>query len=171
MTFVDQEQHQLVEQIADILIDHRETVSVAESSSGGLVSACLLSYPGASRYFVGSSVLYSYPIREALVGMGVEEHKPYGGSTPELVLDLATKFQQRIRTDWCIGEGGAAGPSPSPYGHPAGYTALAVSGPLRRTGTIETGLSSRADNMTRFTTELLRLFLAVLREHHPSPST
>jgi PncC family amidohydrolase len=167
MTFVSQEQSGLVDQIAAILIDRRETVSVAESSSGGLVSACLLSYPGASRFFVGSSVLYSYPIREALVGMGAKEHEKYGGSTPELVLDLATKFQQRLSTDWCIGEGGAAGPAPSPYGHPAGYTALAVNGPLRRTKKIETGLSSRADNMTRFTTELLRFFLAVLREPRP----
>jgi nicotinamide-nucleotide amidase len=169
MTFINPEQNALVAQIASILIERGETVSVAESSSGGLVSACLLSYPGASRYFVGSSVLYSYPIRSALVGMGPAEHAKYGGSTPELILDLASSFQAVTKTDWCIGEGGAAGPSPSPYGHPAGYTALAVTGPVRRTSMIETSTSSRTDNMVAFTTELLRLFLSTLRDQ-PDPA-
>lgn len=163
-SFADEEQRALVDRIAERLIERDETLCVAESSSGGLVSACLLSYPGASRYFIGSSVLYSYPIRSALVSMGPAEHAPYGGSTPELVLDLARAFNKRIGATWCIGEGGAAGPSPSPYGHPAGYTALAVHGPIERTTTLETGLADRAANMSLFTTGLLRFFLETLDE-------
>lgn len=168
MTFLNEEQSLLVEEIARILIDRKETVCVVESSSGGLVSACLLSYPGASQYFVGSSVLYSYPIREALVSMGVKEHEKYGGSTPELVLDLATNFQKQVPSTWVIGEGGAAGPSKSPYGHPAGYTAFAVQGPISSMKMIETGEESRIYNMIQFTTQLLRFFLEVLQEHHRS---
>jgi PncC family amidohydrolase len=166
MSFMNDEQGRLVDEIATVLVEHGQTLAVAESSSAGLAAACLLTYPGASRFFVGGSVLYSYPVRKALVGMGEEEHKPYGGSTPELVLRLAGEFKDRIGADWGIGEGGAAGPARSPYGHPAGYTALAVTGPATRTTTIETGLADRAGNMELFTTALLRLFRDVLREHH-----
>ncbi|BCY08851.1 CinA family protein [Actinoplanes sp. L3-i22] len=165
MTFVSTEQARLVTEIAEALIDRDEQVAIAESSTGGLVSACLLTYPGASRFVVGAGVLYSYPIREALLGMGEAEHKPYGGSTPELVLRLAELFRDRVGAQWGIGEGGAAGPALSPYGHPAGYTALAIAGPgTIRTEIVETGSDQRAQNMSAFTTALLDLFARTLRE-------
>ena len=163
MSFVTVEQTNLVKDIAAILTRANETVSVVESSAGGLISACLLSIPGASSFFVGSSVLYSYQIRKEIVGMGREEHKIYGGSTPELILEIALRFRERIGTDWTIGEGGAAGPSKSPYGHNAGYTALAIAGPINRAKSIETGKSDRTENMSEFTTALLGFFLDVLR--------
>jgi len=164
MNFMTDEQTNLVKKISAILTAAHEKLAVAESSAGGLVSACLLSVPGASSFFVGGSVLYSYQIRKQIVQMGKEEHRKYGGSTPELILDLALKFREKMGTDWVIGEGGAAGPSKSPYGHNAGYTALAVAGPINRTRTMETGKSDRIENMSEFATALLRFFLEVLEE-------
>src|SRR5688572_2130310 len=120
-------QHALVQQIGSLLASRKETVAVAESSSGGLASALLLMQPGASAYFRGGTVLYTYEAREQLVGVSREMHVPFGGSTPELVLTLADSLRLRLGSTWAIGEGGAAGPSPSPYGHEAGYTAIAVS--------------------------------------------
>jgi nicotinamide-nucleotide amidase len=167
MSFVTGEQMNLVKDIGALLTAANETLSVAESSAGGLISACLLSIPGASSFFVGSSVLYSYQIRKEIVGMGKEEHKVYGGSTPELVLEIARRFRDKIGTDWVIAEGGAAGPSKSPYGHNAGYTALAVAGPINRAKSLETGQSDRIENMSEFTTALLSFFLDVLKEREP----
>ncbi|HUH66916.1 MAG TPA: CinA family protein [Syntrophales bacterium] len=164
MSFVTVKQMNLVRDIAAILTSAHETLSVAESSAGGLVSSCLLSIPGASSFFVGGSVLYSYQIRNEIVGMGKEEHGVYGGSTPELILEIATRFRERIGTDWVIAEGGAAGPSKSPYGHNAGYTALAIAGPINRAKSIETGKSDRIENMSEFTNALLSFFLDVLKE-------
>jgi PncC family amidohydrolase len=170
MSFVTLEQMNLVKNIAAILTTANETLAVAESSAGGLVSACLLSIRGASSFFVGGSVLYSYQIRKEIVGMGKEEHQIYGGSTPELILEIALKFREKIGTDWVIGEGGAAGPSKSPYGHNAGYTALAVAGPINRAKSIETGKSNRIENMSEFTTALLSFFLNVLKERETAES-
>ncbi|MEN6623815.1 MAG: CinA family protein [Smithella sp.] len=164
MAFITEEQASLVKKIADILIVANEKLAVAESSAGGLVSACLLSVPGASSFFIGGSVLYSIPIRELIVGMGRKEHRAYGGSTPELILEIAQKFRNKTGTDWVIAEGGAAGPSKSPYGHNAGYTALAVAGPINRTKIIETGKSDRIENMAEFSTALLSFFLEILEE-------
>ncbi len=164
MSFLTAEQADLAPKIAALLTAANETVAVAESSAGGLVSACLLSIPGASRFFIGGAVLYSWQIRKPLVHMGREEHRQYRGSTPELILEMARKFRDVTGADWVIGEGGAAGPAKSPYGHDAGYTALAVAGPVSRTAIIETGNADRIENMSEFATALLRLFLNVLEE-------
>ncbi len=164
MSFITSEQKDLVNKIAAMLTAANEKLAVSESSSGGLVSACLLSVPGASSFFIGGSVLYSYQIREQIVSMGKKEHQRYGGSTPQLILDIALKFREKTGADWVIGEGGAAGPSKSPYGHNAGYTALAVAGPICRTRIIETGKSHRIENMSEFTTALLSFFVSVLEE-------
>ncbi len=168
MRFITPEQTDLVKKIAAMLTAANEKLAVAESSSGGLVSACLLSVPGASSFFIGGAVLYSYSIREQIVAMGAREHQRYGGSTPELILDIALKFQDKTKADWVIGEGGAAGPTKSRYGHNAGYTALAVAGPLCRTKIIETGKSDRIENMSEFTTALLIFFVSVLEERKKS---
>ena len=164
MSFITIEQANLVSKIASILTKANEKLAVAESSAGGLVSACLLSIPGASSFFIGGSVLYSYRIREQILEMGKEELRSYKGSTPELFLEMAHKFRKKLGTDWVIGEGGAAGPAKSPYGHNAGYTALAVAGPINRAKIIETGKSDRIENMSEFTTALLRFFLDILEE-------
>lgn len=168
MTFINSRQAALVKKIAYILTTAGENLAVAESSTGGLVSACLLSVPGSSAFFIGGSVLYSYAIREFVVNMGAEEHKKYGGSTPELVSEIAMRFKEKIGTTWVIGEGGAAGPAKSPYGHDAGYTSLAIVGPIARTKEILTGKDNRALNMSLFTDSLLELFLQVLEEQHPN---
>jgi len=166
MSFISEEQYDLSSRIARILITCKETVAVCESSSGGLVSACLLSVPGASAFFIGGGVLYSYIIRKAIVNMGKKEHVRYGGSTPELISDMARNFNKKTAATWVIGEGGAAGPSKSPYGHNAGYTALAVVGPVCRTQVIETGFDDRVKNMSVFATGLLKLFIEVLELNH-----
>ncbi|MCP4023394.1 MAG: CinA family protein [Desulfobacteraceae bacterium] len=166
MSFINLELRGLVEQIAKILIQKKETVSVAESTAGGLVAASLLSYPGASTYFIGGSVLYSYSIRKNIVCMGPDEHSVYPGATPELMLEIARQFQKRTLTTWVLSEGGAAGPTKSHNNHPPGYTALAVKGPLDGLGKIETGKKDRVTNMMAFTAQLLHLFFTTLQKHH-----
>ena len=52
--------------VAARLIARKETVAVAESSAGGLVSAALLAVPGASAYFLGGAVVYTPPSRACL---------------------------------------------------------------------------------------------------------
>ena len=54
--------------VADRLIARKQTVAVAESSAGGLISAALLAVPGASRYFLGSAVVYTREARRSARG-------------------------------------------------------------------------------------------------------
>ena len=60
----------IAEKIAGVLIERHETIAVAESSTGGLIAAALLSVPGASAYFLGGAVVYTKAARAALLGIG-----------------------------------------------------------------------------------------------------
>ena len=57
----------IAEQIAEKLIARKQTIAVAESSTGGLISAALLSVAGASAYFRGGSVIYTQYARSGFL--------------------------------------------------------------------------------------------------------
>ena len=71
----------LAEKIAIELIARKQTIGIAESSTGGLISAALLAVPGASAYFIGGTVVYTYKSRSALLGLSLihisEPTRPY----------------------------------------------------------------------------------------------
>ena len=69
----------LAEQIAARLTARGETVGVAESSTGGLISAALLAVPGASAYYRGGGVIYTSRARAALVNKRQQKRAPERG--------------------------------------------------------------------------------------------
>lgn len=139
-----------------------ETIAVAESSSGGLVSAALLAVPGASAYFLGGSVVYTRAAREALLGIPAAALKGAAPASEEMAALLAEGARSRLGTTWALGEAGATGPTGNRYGHAAGHGVFAVAGPVAKTLTIETGSPDRVANMRAFGRELLQLLVAAL---------
>ena len=65
----------IAEKIAAKLIERKQTIAVAESSTGGLISAALLSVPGASAYFIGGGVIYTRDARRVLMEIPDEAMK------------------------------------------------------------------------------------------------
>jgi nicotinamide-nucleotide amidase len=153
----------MAEAIGVLLKTRNETVAVAESSTGGLISAALLAVPGASVYFLGGGVIYTHKAREALLGVRLEAHPGMRASTEPYALLAATAIRDRLGTTWGLGETGATGPTGNRYGDPAGHSCIAVSGPRTRSITLETGQSDREANMWRFAREALDLLEKVLR--------
>jgi PncC family amidohydrolase len=147
----------LAERVAAALKARGETVAVAEGSCGGLVSASLLAVPGASKYYVGGSIVYTRTAKDVLYP-GIETAKGMRGATEAWATWLALAVRERMGTTWGIGEGGAAGPA-NPYGDPAGHAWLAVAGPADevRTRHVLTGLDDRATNMVEFTKAAIAL--------------
>ena len=162
--FLNDDQQQLANEIAERLIARGETVAVAESTTGGLVSAALLAVAGASRYYAGGGVLYTLNSRTALAGVPAETYTNYRGTTPEMLAALAESMRERLGAAWCIAESGVAGPGRSRFGFPAGRTTLSVAGPVTRTEVIETGMDDRQANMAEFATRALRHLLAALQD-------
>ena len=150
------------EKIGALLKARKETISVAESSTGGLVSAALLAVPGASAYYVGGAVNYTRPVLLHLSGMRAEELAGMRGATEEFAMLAARSVRDRYRTHWGVGEGGAAGPTGNRYGDPAGHVCLAVAGPVEVSTTLRTGSADRVANMYAFATAALKLLSEAL---------
>ncbi len=149
----------LAEKIAALLKQRGETVAVAESSTGGLISAALLAVPGASAYFVGGAVVYTRASRAALLGIGDAEMAGMRASTEAYALLVARRMRERHETMWGIGETGAAGPTGNRYGDAAGHSCIAVVGPgIECAVTLETASGDRQDNMRAFALRALELF-------------
>jgi nicotinamide-nucleotide amidase len=146
------------ERTAELLKSRRETIGVAEGSCGGLISAALLAVPGASAYYIGGAVIYTFAAKAALLGDVIETPAGLRGATEEFSLYLARAIRTALDTTWGIGEAGAAGP-PNRYGDPAGHAWLAVAGPVDATRHLLTGVDDRAGNMMAFATAALDLLL------------
>jgi PncC family amidohydrolase len=148
----------LAEKIAASLIARGETVGVAESSTGGLISAALLSVPGASASYRGGGVIYTPRARAALVNITKEEMDGMRGATEPYAALLASRARELLNTTWGLSETGATGPTGNRYGDAAGHSCMAVSGPTAQTITLETGSSDRVANMRAFALRALELF-------------
>jgi nicotinamide-nucleotide amidase len=150
--------------IAALLIERKQTVAVAESSAGGLISAALLAVPGASAYFLGGAVVYTQAARRGLLGVSDESVRGVRSSTEAYALVKARAVRERLGTTWGLAETGATGPTGNRYGDAAGHACLAVAGPVERALTLETGDGDRERNMRRFARAALQLLEAALRE-------
>jgi nicotinamide-nucleotide amidase len=147
--------------IGVLLRERGETVAVAEGSAGGLVSAALLSVPGASAYYLGGAVVYTAAAYRAWMRGAVEAPPGMRGATEGFADHLARSAAVRLDASWGLGEAGAAGPA-NPYGDPAGHCWVAVTGPVDATRHLLTGLDEREANMVAFAAAALELFEATL---------
>jgi nicotinamide-nucleotide amidase len=149
----------LAEKIAAMLKNRGETVAVAESSTGGLISAALLSVPGASAYFIGGAVVYTLKARRAMLDVPDSAFAGIKSVTEEGAMILARAARTRFAVTWSIAEIGASGPTGNRYGDPAGHSCIAVAGPIERSITVETGLADRLTNMRTFASAALNLLI------------
>ena len=148
---------QRAEQVGALLKAREETVAVAESSAGGVISAALLAVAGASAYFKGGGVVYTSEAKQTLMAVTDEAMADARAATETHALHLARAARDRLGADWGIGETGAAGPTGNRYGDAPGHTCIAVSGPREKAVTIETGDDGREQNMWAFATAALNL--------------
>jgi nicotinamide-nucleotide amidase len=148
----------LAEQLGARLKARGETIAIAESSTGGLITAALLAVAGASAYVRGGAVIYT---REARLGLlEIPEPLPApvqrAATEPYAVL-LAETVRGRLGATWGLGETGATGPTGNRYGDAAGHTCIALTGPAQRIITLETGSADRIGNMRTFARRALLL--------------
>jgi nicotinamide-nucleotide amidase len=149
----------IAEQIAARLVARKQTIAVAESSTGGLISASLLSVPGASAYFLGGAVVYTRTARGLLMDIPDEAMKGIRSASEPYAKLLAETARRRFATDWGLSETGATGPTGNRYGDAAGHSCMAVAGAATSVITLETGKSDRQANMHEFAKTALELLL------------
>lgn len=119
-------------EIGEVLKARGEKIAVAESSSGGLISAALLSVPGASAYYLGGGVVYTPRARVLLTDIPREALEGMRSASEPYALLLARNQVERYGATWGISETGAAGPTGNPYGDAAVIPAWPSPGRWRR---------------------------------------
>src|SRR5882724_2291646 len=153
----------LARSIAALLKERKETIAVAESSAGGLISAALLSVAGASAYFLGGGVIYTQAARRGLLRVPDDAVKGIRSSSEEYARLKAKAVRELVGATWGLAETGASGPTGNRYGDAAGHACIAVAGPVERVITVETGDADRERNMWAFTRAALKLLEDAVR--------
>ena len=150
--------------VGALLKEKGQTVAVAESSAGGIISAALLAVPGASAYFKGGGVCYTGDSKQILMAVSDVAMGEARAATKTHALHLARAARERLGADWGIGETGAAGPTGNRYGDPPGHTCIGVVGPdTEQAIAIATGSENRGKNMEMFARAALDLLVECLQ--------
>jgi nicotinamide-nucleotide amidase len=149
----------IAEKIAAKLIERRQTIAVAESSTGGLISAALLAVPGASAYFLGGGVIYTRDARRILMEIPDDAMKGIRSASEPYAKLLASQIRQRFASDWGLSETGATGPTGNRYGDAAGHSCMGIAGLEASAMTLETGSNDRLANMHVFASTALNFLL------------
>jgi nicotinamide-nucleotide amidase len=110
------------------LIALRQTLAVAESITGGLLSAAIVDNPGASRAFRGGLIVYATDLKQSLALVSAQLLAERGPVDAEVALALAAGARQRCTADWGAATTGVAGPERQ-RGVAVGTVFVAVSGP------------------------------------------
>ncbi len=152
----------LAQAVANRLRARGETIAVSESSAGGLISAALLSQPGASAYFLGGGVVYTAQARSALLGITETDMIGMRSASEPYAALLARTVRTCHGATWGLAETGATGPTGNRYGDPAGHACIAISGPVERVLTLRTGNADRQKNMRAFAAKALETLAEAL---------
>ena len=149
----------IAEQVAAKLIARKQTIAVAESSTGGLIAASLLAVPGASAYFLGGALVYTRDARRILMDIPDDAMKGIRSASEPYAKLLASQVRERFSTDRGLSETGATGPTGNRYGDAAGHSCMGAAGAEASAMTLETGSSDRFDNMHVFASTALNFLL------------
>ncbi|KAE8308204.1 hypothetical protein RU639_011157 [Aspergillus parasiticus] len=154
----------IVREVFELLKAKKETISVAETAAGGLISASLLSVSGASAVYKGGLTVYTLESRIAFAGWTPAHLENYNGPTPAIVAQMADHVRHTLGSTYTVSESGTAGPTGgTTRNRTPGYVAVAVStahGTYTRE--VETGSDDRQKNMVIFAEESLKLLRDVL---------
>lgn len=120
----------LCAEIGELLVARGEKVAVSETTAGGLISARMLSVPGASRWYDGGIVPYAGAHRWEQLGLDREIAREHGAVSPQWVSATAEGLRKAMGAAWAVAESGIAGPQGSRRSpKPVGSVVMAVTGP------------------------------------------
>ena len=123
---------QLYEIVGELLRKKGQTVSTAESCTGGYIAHLITSVSGSSDYFKGSVVAYANEIKQQLLGVKEKSLIDFGAVSEVVVKEMAEGVQQKFNTDYAIATSGIAGPGGGTKDKPVGITWIAIATPNKK---------------------------------------
>lgn len=153
---------QLSKEIGQLLSERGETLSTAESCTGGLIGHRITVIPGSSAYYKGGVISYSNEIKERVLGVRGETLRQYGAVSEAVVKQMAEGVRLLMDTDYGVATSGVAGPGGGTPEKPVGTVCIAVATRevteckcLNLKGDRERNISESAESVM----ELLKSFL------------
>jgi nicotinamide-nucleotide amidase len=125
----------LASAVGDRLISRGETLSTAESCTGGLIGTMLTDVPGSSRYYLGSIIAYANSAKASLLGVAEPLLAAHGAVSQPVAEAMARSVRERLNSTWALSVTGIAGPDGGSPKKPVGLVYVGLAGPG--------GLSSR----------------------------
>lgn len=122
--------------ILEILSQRGETISVAESLTGGGLAEALSSLPGSSQIFRGSVTAYQAETKNSVLQVPLALISEMGTVSEEVGVSMAAGVKDLMGSTWSISTTGVAGPGPVD-GVPAGTVWVAIDGPISQTLQLE----------------------------------
>ena len=116
-----------IEQVANILLERNQTVSVAEACTCGLVGYILGSVPGASQFFPGGVIAYTGGLKQNILNVSDEIYNTKGTVSSEMAIAMARGVRELTNTDFGISTTGVTGPASGRSGLPIGTFFLGLS--------------------------------------------
>ena len=110
----------------DILKRNKQTITVAESCTGGLISSKITEISGSSEIFKGSVITYSNEIKEQELGVKKRTMVKYGVVSCEVVKEMLNGVIEKFDSDFAIAVSGVAGPNGGTENKPVGTIAIGV---------------------------------------------
>lgn len=121
---------ELMEEVVGHLLKKRgETLSVAESCTGGLIGRRLTDIPGSSAYFVEGAITYSNEAKARTLGVSTESLERHGAVSRECAEAMATGMRLRAGSDHAVSVTGIAGPDGGSAEKPVGTVFIGYAGP------------------------------------------
>jgi nicotinamide-nucleotide amidase len=112
--------------IGRLLKERNQTLSTAESCTGGYLAHLITSIPGSSEYFTGSVIAYSNKVKQELLGVSEQSLISYGAVSEQVVREMAEGARKRFNTDFAVSTSGIAGPDGGTAEKPVGTVWIAV---------------------------------------------
>jgi nicotinamide-nucleotide amidase len=124
-----EEETSIEERIGGLLVLRGQTLSLAESCTGGLIASKMTSHPGASAYLKGALVAYNTKIKSEVLGVSLDLIKRHNVVSIEVAEEMATQSKKLFRTEYAIATTGIAGPTKGDGKDEVGTVCIAVSTP------------------------------------------
>lgn len=118
--------------LADHLSARGQTVSCAESCTGGLLAAAFTSLPGSSRWFHQSFVTYSNEAKQSMLGVQAQTLQQHGAVSRETVAEMAQGAQTRAAAAYALSISGIAGPDGGSAEKPVGTVWFGLATPTQK---------------------------------------
>jgi len=117
------------EVVGKLLVERKQTVSTAESCTGGYLAHLITSVPGSSAYYTGSVVSYANEVKMIELGVNSRDLLKHGAVSQTVVEQMALGIKKKLKTDYALAVSGIAGPDGGTKEKPVGTVWIAVATP------------------------------------------